>query len=370
MRLSEFIGTQAERILREWEDFAKTLSVGAALPRWALRAHAGSILRSIAEDIERPELPIEREAKLKGEAVPGPIEHMAAVHVDLRIESGFDLLQIMAEYRALRSSVLRLWRAMDPEGFARGGEEITRFTEAIDQGVAESVSIYEQREARYRDRFLGMLGHDLLNPLNAIALCATSLADAPELNEKQLATVHRILNGVRRLNHMVNDILDFARGRLGSPMPISRRPANLGNLVREIADEVRSANPGFSVHLETNNNLNGDWDVERLKQVVSNLLLNAIQHGSDENIGVTVRSEGDFVVIEVHNEGPPIPKESLATIFDPLVHGKASDQNKTGLGLGLFIVSEIVSAHGGMVAVTSSAEAGTTFSIHLPRHSP
>jgi signal transduction histidine kinase len=371
MRLSEFIRTDAERILREWEDFAKTMRVGAVLPRWVLRAQAATILQFIAEDIERPQLPMERDAKIKGEAAPGPIEHMAAVYVDLRIESGFDLAQIMMEYRALRACVLRLWREVDPDGFARGGEEIARFTEAIDQSVAESVSVYEQREAKYRDRFLGMLGHDLRNPLNSIALCATSLADAPELNEKQLATVGRMLNGVRRLDHMVSDVIDFARGRLGSPMPITSVRANLGRLVREIADEVQSAHPGFLVELEMNDDLNGDWDVERLKQVFSNLLLNAIQHGSGKNIGVTSRSEGDFVSVEVHNEGPPIPQELLGAIFDPLVHGRTSDQNKTGLGLGLglFIVSEIISAHQGTVAVTSSVDAGTTFSIRLPRHS-
>jgi signal transduction histidine kinase len=130
-----------------------------------------------------------------------------------------------------------------------------------------------------------MLGHDLRNPLNSIALCATSLADAPELNEKQLTTVYRMLTGVRRLDHMVSDVIDFARGRLGS----------------------------------------GIWDVESLKQVFSNLLLNAIQHGSGKNIGVTMRSKGDFVSVEVHNEGPPIPNELLGAIFDPLVHGKTPD---------------------------------------------
>jgi signal transduction histidine kinase len=368
MSLAKFIRTDTERILGEWEDFAKTLGVGAVLPKWVLRAHAKAILQSIAEDMERPQLDIERDAKVKGEAVHGPIEQVAAVHVDLRIDSGLDLLQIIAEYGALRACVLHLWDATDAEGFARGGEEIIRFTEAIDQGIAESVSVYEQRETKYRDRFLGMLGHDLRNPLNSIALCAISLAEAAHLNEQQFTTVSRIQNSVRRLDRMVGDVLDFARGRLGSPMPINRTRANLGTLAREIADEVQSANPGFSVRLTVSDNLTGDWDVERLKQLFSNLLLNAIQHGSGKDIGVTVETEGDLILIVVRNEGRPIPKESLGIIFDPLVHGRVSDQNKTGLGLGLFIVSEIVSAHQGTIAVSSSAEAGTIFSIRLPRH--
>jgi len=370
MRLSEFIRTDGERILREWEEFVKTLGVSAILPRWVLRAHAAGILRSIAEDIERSRLVVEQEAEAKGEGTPGPIEHVAAVHVDLHIESGFDLAQIIAEYRALRACVLRLWLACDADGFAAGAREITRFTEAIDQGIAETVSIYERREAKYRDRFLAMLGHDLRNPLNSISLSATSLAETPGLSEKQLETVSRIQSGVRRLDHMVRDILDFARGRLGSTMPITLVRTNLGTLIREIADEVQSANPGFSIILDATGDLHGDWDPERLKQAVSNLLINAIQHGKGKSVGVSVKNDTNLVSVEVHNEGPPIPKELLGIIFDPLVQSGSSDQKRTGLGLGLFIAREIVSAHKGTLEVNSSRDTGTTFLMRLPRHLP
>ena len=172
------------------------------------------------------------------------------------------------------------------------------------------------------------------------------------------------------MDHMVSDILDFARGRLGSPMPITPAAANLGTLVREVADEVQSANPGFSLDVDTNGDLSGDWDTERLKQLLSNLLLNAIQHGNGKNVAVTTKSDETVVLLEVCNEGPPIPKELLGTMFDPLVHGRSSDQNSAGLGLGLFIVNEIVSAHKGTIAVTSSQDVGTTFSVRLPRHLP
>jgi signal transduction histidine kinase len=167
--------------------------------------------------------------------------------VDLRIESGFDLVQIMAEYRVLRACVLRLWREGDPDGFAQGADDITRFSEAVDQALTAIVPIYEKQEANYRDRFLGMLGHDLRNPLNSILMGATSLARSEGLTDKQRETVSRMITSVRRPDLMVNDILDFARGRLGSPMPITLMPANLGTLVREVADEVRSTTPGLSV---------------------------------------------------------------------------------------------------------------------------
>ena len=130
-----------------------------------LRVHVASILRSIAEDIDGPELAFEQQAKGKGEGTPVPIECVPAAHVDLRIESGFDLVQIMAEYRALRACILRLWRAMDPDGFLQGAEEITKFGQAVDRAVAETVPVYERREARYRDRFLAMLGHGAIRSI-------------------------------------------------------------------------------------------------------------------------------------------------------------------------------------------------------------
>ena len=131
MRLSEFIRANVDQIVHEWEEFAKTLSAGTALPRWLLRDHAPAIVKYIADDMEVPQAPAEEEAKSKGEQPSGPIKHIATVHVSLRIESGFDLVQIMAEYRALRSCVLRMWRQSCPDSFAGGAEEITRFAEAV-----------------------------------------------------------------------------------------------------------------------------------------------------------------------------------------------------------------------------------------------
>ncbi len=367
MRLPEFIRANVDQIVHEWEEFAKTLSAGTVLPRWILRDHAPAILKYIADDMDVPQAPVEEEAKSKGEQPSGPIEHAVAVHVNLRIESGFDLVQIMAEYRALRSCVLRLWRQSYPDSFAGGAAEITRFAEAIDQNIAEAVPYYQERETQYRDRFLGILGHDLRNPINAITLGGAYLLTSNGLNEKQRGTLSQILNSARRLNRMVSDLLDFSRGRLGSPMPIAATAANLGQLVNEVVNEVRTANPQFIVDFDSNGDLEGYWDVERLKQVVSNLLLNAIYHGTSKGIRVTATGEETSVVLAVQNEGPPIPAETQATMFDPLVQGKTPDPTRVGLGLGLFIVNEIVAAHHGTIVVTSTEDAGTTFSVRLPR---
>ena len=331
-----------------------------------LRDHASAIVKRLAEETQSSSRVQGLDSKAIGEGASISEEHVAAVHVQVRIESGFDLAQIMSEYIALRSCVLRLWRESDPQGFAGGALEINRFAEAIDEKLTAGVLYYESREARYRDLFLGILGHDLRNPINAILLSASALAEQ-EISERHLGAVSRIISSARRLTNMVNDTLDFARGRLGSPMPIARARMNLSRAVSEVIDEVEAANAGSSMEFEAIGDLNGMWDASRLKQMVSNLLINALQHGTGKNVTVKAEGEDNFVVLQVHNEGPPIPPDLLPTIFDPLVRG--DNQDMTSLGLGLFIVNEIVSAHNGIVTVASS-DAGTDFAVRLPRATP
>ena len=366
MRLSEFIRAHSEEIIAEWESFAQTLATDAHLSSWVLRDHAAAIIKHIAENIEQPQFTSEEIAKARGEGPTGPIERTAVVHVGLRIESGFDLVQIIAEYRALRSCVPRLWRTSDPESFAAGAAEIVRFGEAIDQNVADAIVYYEEREVHYRDRFLGMVGHDLRNPLNAIVIGAQALALQP-LTEKQQAIVARIMRSTHRLDRMVNDLLDFARRRLGGPMPLALAQADLAALVHEVIDEVRLTHDGSEIQFAADGDLSGSWDPERIKQMLTNLLLNAIEHGRDNKVTVTASGDRDAVLLEVHNDGPPIAKEMIATIFDPLVRGDDPVSKRTGLGLGLFIVREIASAHRGTITVESSDDKGTTFSVRLPR---
>lgn len=366
MRLSEFIKANSEQIIREWEGFAKTLAGGVGLPRWALRDHSAAIIKFIAENMEQSQFTSEEIAKAKGGGPSGPIERVTAVHVGLRIESGFDLVEIIAEYRALRSCILRLWRSSYPESFTTGAAEIVRLGEAIDQNIAEAIPYYEEREIHYRDRFLGILGHDLRNPINVISVGATLLAKQG-LDESEQDTVALILRSAQRLGRMVTDILDFARGRLGSPMPLTLAPASVVTLVREPIDEIRATHAGVEIRFDSEGDLSGNYDAERIKQMTSNLLLNAVQYGSGKLIRITASAEQDFVLLNVHNDGKPIAAEMIATIFDPLVRAGDPNQNRTGLGLGLFIVKEIVAAHGGTITVDSTQE-GTTFSVRLPRH--
>ena len=364
MRLAQFIRTNSDRILQEWEDFANQIS-DAPLPRWALRDHAPSIVKFIADRMEAGSPPVEQRLVAAIEGEPSPTQHLTAAHVKIRIDSGFDLAQIAAEYCVLRSRVVHLWQILDPSGFAVGAPEVARFSEIVDENITAAVVDFKEQESQYRDRFIGILAHDLRNPINAIVMGANVLARQDLVNEHQRKTVASILRSAQRVEGMSRDILDFARGRLGSPMPLTIARENAGLVVGQVVDEVRLANPDSVVDFEPSGHLDMDCDGERLKQMVSNLLMNAIQHGDGKGARISVQGDESFVVIQVHNQGPVIPEELLPTIFDPLTRRGSTRPDSTGLGL--FIVREIVAAHGGTILVNSSREGGTNFVVRLPR---
>jgi signal transduction histidine kinase len=167
---------------------------------------------------------------------------------------------------------------------------------------------------------------------------------------------------------MIRDLLDFARGRLAGGIPVAPRPCDLQALCDEVVEEMRQAHPDREIHFEAAGDLHGEWDRDRVEQVVSNLVGNAIVHGTGA-VCVTARDEGDEVVTTVHNQGPAIPAEAISTLFEPYTRPaeEADGPRSKGLGLGLYIASEIVHAHGGTISVTSAPGEGTTFTIRWPR---
>jgi signal transduction histidine kinase len=164
---------------------------------------------------------------------------------------------------------------------------------------------------------------------------------------------------------MVRDILDFTRGRFGEPMRLSRLPSDLRSILQSIVDELQCANPNVVIDLAGAGGLGGECDNERLSQLISNLVMNAIQHGHAGRVIVRAENENGGVSIEIHNDGLPIPQDSIAAIFNPLERESRPDHSSTGLGLGLFICQAIVAAHGGDISVTSSQDAGTSFVLRL-----
>lgn len=376
MRLADFILANREPILEEWEAFARTCAPAAAsMDIEALRDHANQMLTAIARDLATPQTGREQSEKSKGNAGADddPAPTAAEEHGAGRARSGFTVEQMVAEYRALRASVIRLWTRAKGELLPADVEDLTRFNEAIDQSLAESVTRYNQDLSEAKEIFLAILGHDLRTPLGAIYTSAKFMLELQELEEPHRTLTARIVASATRAVHMVGDLLDFTRSRLGGGIPIVRAPVSLGRLVHDVVDEIRAAGFGGEIQVDTRGEERGEWDGARIAQALTNLIRNAVEYAPEGTpVRVEIRGDGEQVAITVHNLGPAIPRDRLDGIFNPMkMRGGPrvpSAHGPTGnLGLGLYIAERIVDAHGGRIDVQSSQERGTTFTLSLPR---
>lgn len=373
MRLADFIRTHAEQILLTWDEFAATVSHGGKdLDARALRDHAGQILLAIAADLDQPQSSAQQIAKSRGEAPrDAQAEDTAAeTHADTRIVAGFAIDAMLTEYRALRASVLRLWAAAKGhETHADELEQLTRFNEAVDQAITESVARYTEQVKGYTNLFMGMLGHDIRNPLGTITMSAELLVRSGQLSRK---AAEPIVNGARRIQGIVELIVDFSRAQSNGVMPITARESDLRPLFDSVVAETQVRHPGSEFALRAEGQLTGVWDAGRLAQLLSNLLENAIAYGAQgQPIDIRLLGEGPTITFSVHNFGKAIPLEDRERVFEPRSRGAVDEQTApNGLGLGLYICREIMRAHHGTLTLRSSDPEGTTFVARWPRHQP
>jgi signal transduction histidine kinase len=371
MRLSEFILHDMENILAEWEAFAATLLPAASgMSSLALRDHAAAILDAVAKDLNTPQTAQQQSEKSKGRApkVVGAPETAAQTHAVLRAHSGFDINQLVAEYRALRASVLRLWIDADSLYEARAAEVI-RFNEAIDQAIAESVAHYHTEVERARNLLIGMLGHDMRSPLSTILMTASYLA-ALSGGEELSVAADRLIRSGASIQSLLDDLQDYNQTNLGIGIRVVPVDIDLATVLGDELEQLRGANPKRAIELTVIGDLSGHWDGTRLQQLLRNLVTNALQYGfAGEPVRVALRGLEEGVRLEVSNTGPTIQSADVSEIFDPLRRGspQVHSSDRHGVGLGLFIVREIARAHGGEVHVRSDA-GETTFVVELPRN--
>ncbi|MDY7230026.1 PAS domain S-box protein [Hyalangium rubrum] len=225
-----------------------------------------------------------------------------------------------------------------------------------------------RQAAEFGEKLIGIVSHDLRNPLNAIHLSVTQLLHSESLPAREQRITTRIAKSTDRMKRMIAELLDFTRGRLGGGIPIQRVQGDLRGVVRQGVEELEAAWPERTVRLSVApGQYEGTWDADRLVQVVSNLGGNALQYSPpDSPVSFSLSDGGEEVVLEVHNQGAPIPPEALPTLFDPF---RRASSGGGGLGLGLYIVEQVVKGHGGRIEVRSTAEEGTLFRVLLPRQS-
>ncbi|HEY8191579.1 MAG TPA: sensor histidine kinase [Alphaproteobacteria bacterium] len=371
MRLAEFITRNSETIAHEWELFAQTCRQDTDHALWREQVHI--ILRSIVADMNTYQSAREQQAKSKGERpYTGSVDSPAQTHASGRAEKGFTPQQLISEFRALRATVIRLWHVEGRNIDGQDIEDLTRFNESVDEALAESLDRYTRQVSVSRDMFLGILAHDLRNPLGAIMNSGELIARLSEPETRQAMLSNQIVISALRMERMIADLLELTRVHLGKGIVVQPVLCDMGQTVLEVIEEMKALYPHRQIHLQTGGELAGSWDAARLSQVLSNLIGNAVQHGAGE-VPITVRVEGkpEWLVMRVHNEGAVVPQAVIDSIFDSFVQGDAAGQiGSQSLGLGLYISKEIVIAHGGLIEARSNPTEGTIFTASIPRVLP
>ncbi|HYW49363.1 MAG TPA: sensor histidine kinase [Gemmatimonadaceae bacterium] len=382
VRLQEFIRDNSEPILAEWVAFARKRTGADGTNLIALRDHAADMLRQIADDLATPQTPREQFDKSQGtveeshgdeqsDAHPECDDSAAEAHGSGRANSGFTVGEMVAEFRALRASVLRLWIGQRVTLAQTDLDDMMRFNEAIDQAVAESVSRFTRDMDSSRDMFIGVLSHDLRTPLQSVLMTTEHLLHSTRIEAHEVEALGRAHRSAQRMQRMIDELLDFTRSRLGGGISITTGDIDVAAVARESVEEVSATCPDHSFDVQVDAALPGQYDGDRLRQVFVNLLANAAEHGlAGTPISLTASGSDSEIVVAVRNAGPVIAPEAMAGLFGPykrLRQGAGTPRNSRHLGLGLYIAEQIVTAHGGQIDVTSTDADGTCFTTRLPR---
>jgi signal transduction histidine kinase len=399
VRLADFIVANVEPILAEWELFARGIwpEAGAADPT-EMRDEAEDILRATVVDMLSQQTAAQQAEKSKGASRQSneddDLTRASSSHGRRREVSGFELWAVIAEYRALRASVLRLWRASEPTPDLRDLDDMTRFNESMDQSLTHAVRSYAEqvegqretlmaneqaarREAeaanRAKDLFLATLSHEMRTPLNAIVGWLSILRhDSAETRHfhEGLKVIER--NTMAQVQ-LIDDLLDVSRIVSGK-LRVDIQPCDLADVINTGVNVTRTAAEarGITLNLRLDPSANdASCDSVRIQQVVWNLVSNAIKFTpKGGQVHVTLSREASSFQIQVRDTGQGISPDMLPHVFDRFRQADSSMRRKfAGLGLGLSIVKYIVEAHGGTVEAVSPGEGkGSTFTVRLPIH--
>jgi signal transduction histidine kinase len=349
--VTRFITEHRAQITDAWKARVATIPEIANLPPAALVDHLPEFLQELARWVDG-----ERDARDRAYL------HLTQGHALTRLGHRVELGTLLTEYQVLRETLLtEILKQVrdDPDG-------IVGVNRAMDLAISEAVRRFALHRDEIRERFIGILGHDLRNPLMALTLAAETILATPNCTQPAHARLAAaIRKGGERMGRMIGDLVDFAMGQLGGGIPAVPLLCDMGEICRESVDELRATHPDRDITLEIRGDLRGAFDRDRVVQVISNLVANALVHGHDP---IVVRAheskDHEFVITEVHNAGPAIPEDTIGTIFDPFRRGARAKRG--GLGLGLYIVQQIALAHGARCTIESNDD-GTTFRIPWPR---
>ncbi|MFD2365080.1 ATP-binding protein [Pseudoduganella sp. GCM10020061] len=380
MRLADFILSQTESILEEWEEFARTMQPAAAsMTTKALRNHASQMLKSIAHDLRTTQSLSEEIAKSHGLGPWTTQTEAGEQHGLARLESRFTIEQLASEYRALRSSVLRLWNEAKGIPSATDMGDIIRFNESVDQLLAASVFSFAkatreagEAEKNRKDQFLAMLAHELRNPLSPISAAATLLKMAKS-NDTVVTNASNII--ARQVTHMatlVEDLLDVSRVTRGA-IELKVEPLDLrqviADAVEQVTPQIEARHHALAV-AEFPEAISLLGDKKRLVQIITNLLTNSAKYTPEHgHIELSLEHCEDQVAIAVEDDGVGMAPDFVPHVFDLFAQAECTpDRASGGLGLGLALVKSLVDLHGGRVLCSSPGLGkGSRFTVWLPK---
>jgi signal transduction histidine kinase len=377
LRLADFIVSEKELILQEWETFARTLKPAAVdMTHKELRNHAALLLTFIAKDISTSQSAEQQFEKSHGEEGE---EKSDCGHGIARLESNFTIEQLVSEYRALRSSVLRLWSQSRPLTCATDIDDIIRFDEAIDQLLAASVFTFaeakrkvEDAEKDRRSNFLAMLGHELRNPLSPISSAATILKKA-DRDSPVIDKVSDIIS--RQVSHMaglIDDLLDVSRvtrGMIEIKLEVVDLKQVIEHAVEQVEPQIQARRQKLLVTTPPEPAI-VQVDKKRIVQIITNLLANATKYTPEEgHVQLKVKLRKNDVVISIEDNGAGMAPDFIPQAFELFAQAvRTPDRSQGGLGLGLALVKNLVELHGGQVACSSEGLGkGSQFTVRLPR---
>lgn len=367
--LATLVRDRKEELLQRWSRRVRadpSVPEANQLTELELRNDIPSLIDSIVSCLGANE-----GAQASGQAIAGRAPLLD--HAHQRISKEYRLSAFLSELLQFRAAVLDLCAT---EGKALDVEAERCLHAAVDQCMIGGSQELEEalfrkfrEQAAFRERFIGILGHDLRGPLQSINLIV-SLLERDLTTEPQIRLISRLVASSDRMRRMIADLLDVTRARHSGGIPMTPREADLRVVARQMIDEMARACAHRSIVLEAHGDLRGVWDPDRMAQVISNLVSNALDYSlPDTPVRVVLRGEPAQVLVSVNNQGPTIAPEAMAHVFEPFAQGSQDGRvaQGQGLGLGLFIAQQIVVAHQGTITIASTPDEGTTFSVRLPR---
>lgn len=289
----------------------------------------------------------------------------AGVRVPVLMLTGQDDLQVVAELMQAGACDYLPKATLDPAQLARRLSRAVKLHRAQEETRAAQAALAERMAVD--ELLLGVVSHDLRNPLNAV-LMATRLLEREGLPGSAQTSTARIRRATERALRLISDLLDFSQARIGGGLPVVREPVDLAAVLGQVVEELSLVHPARTLEVQEDGEMSLSGDRGRLAQLLGNLVSNALQHSPPDSV-VRVRltaGEGRLRVT-LHNDGPPIPPEVLPHLFEPLRRGPQAGASRGSVGLGLFISDQIARAHGGSLTAHSAEGRGTEFILDLPR---